>query len=67
MSDSNGNDGSDGGNNGSSCNLNYYDNKEKAVTPTVTPTAMAMAAATAMEEDGRCDFSQLQWGVHLWQ
>ncbi len=65
MSDSNGDDGSDGGNNGSGCNCNDYDDEEKAATPTVTPTAMAMAAATAMEGDGRCNFSQLQWQTHL--
>jgi hypothetical protein len=61
MSDSNGDDGGDGGNNGSGCNCNDYEDKEKAGTPTVTLTAMAMAVATATEGDGRCDFSQLQW------
>ncbi len=60
MSDSNGDDGGDGGNNGSGCNCNDYDDKEKAATPTVTLTAMAMAAATATEGKGRCNFSQLQ-------
>jgi hypothetical protein len=67
MSDSNGDDGSDGGNNGSGCNCKDYDDVEKAATPTVTPTAMAMVAATATEGDGRCNFSQLQWQTRLWQ
>ncbi len=67
MSDSNGDDGGDSGNNGSSCNCNDYDNEEKAATSTVTPTAMAMAAATAMEGNGRCNFSQLQWRTRLWR
>jgi hypothetical protein len=67
LSDSNGDDGCDGGNNGSGCNCNDYDDKEKAVTPTVTTTAMAMAAATATEGDGRCNFSQVQWRTHQWQ
>jgi hypothetical protein len=45
---SDGDDGSDGGN-GSGCNYNDYNDEEKAVTPTVvTPTAMTMAAPTAM-------------------
>ncbi len=48
MSNSNGDDGSDGGNNGSGCNCGDYDNEEKAATSTVTPTAMAMAEATMM-------------------
>jgi hypothetical protein len=61
MSDSNGNAGGDGGNNGSGYNWDNYDNKEKAATSTVTPIAMAMVAATAMEGNGRCNFSQLQW------
>ncbi len=65
MSNSNGNDGNNGGNNGSSCNCNDYDNEEKVATPTVTPTATAMVAATATEGDGRCNFSQLQWQMHL--
>ncbi len=67
MSNSNGNDGGDGGNNDSGCNCDDYDNEEKTSTPTVTPTAMAMAAATATEGNGRCNFSQLQWQMHLWQ
>ncbi len=67
MSDSDGDDGGDGGNNGSGCNCDDYDDKEKAAFPTVTPTAMAMAAATATEGNGRCNFSQLQWRMHLWQ
>jgi hypothetical protein len=67
MSNSDGDDGGDGGNNGSGCNCNNYDNEEKGATYMVTPTAMAMAAATAMEGDGRCNFSQLQWRTHLWQ
>ncbi len=67
MSDSDGDDGGDGGNNGSSCNCDNYDDKEKAATPTVKPTAMAMAVATATEDDSRCNFSQLQWQTHLWQ
>ncbi len=67
MSDSNGDDGGDGGNNGSGCNCNDYDDEEKSATATVTPTAMAMAAATATEGDGRCDFSQLQWQTRLWR
>jgi hypothetical protein len=65
MSDSDGNDSGDGGNNGSGCNCDNYDDKEKAATPTVTPTAMAMAAAMATEGNGRCNFSQLQWQMHL--
>ncbi len=60
MSDSNGDDGGDGGNNDSGCNCNDYDDIEKAATRTVTLTAMAMAAAMATEGNGRCDFSQLQ-------
>jgi hypothetical protein len=45
---SDGNDSSDGGN-GSGGNYDNYDDKEKAATPmVVTPTAMAMAAPTAM-------------------
>ncbi len=67
MSGSDGDDGSDGGNNDSGCNYNDYDDKEKAATPTVTPTAMAMAAAMATEGDSRCNFSQLLWQMHLWQ
>ncbi len=67
MSDSNGDDGSDGGKNGSGCNCNNYDGKEKAATSTVTPTAMTMVAATAMEGNGRCNFSQLQWQMRLWR
>jgi hypothetical protein len=60
MSDSSGNDGGDGEHNGSGCNWDNYDNKEKAATPMVTPPAIAMAAATAMEGNGRCNLSQLQ-------
>ncbi len=67
MSDSDGDDGGDGGNNGSGCNCDNYNNKEKAATPTVTRTAMAMAAATVTEGDSRCNFSQLQWQMHLWR
>jgi hypothetical protein len=67
MSNSNGDDGSDGGNNGSGCNCNDYDDEEKASTPTVTPTAIAMAVATATEGDSRCNFSQLQWQTRLWR
>jgi hypothetical protein len=67
MSDSNGDDGGDGGNSGSGCNCNDYDDEEKASTPTVTPTAMAMVAAMATEGNGRCNFSQLQWRMHLWR
>ncbi len=61
MSNSDGDDGGDSGNNGSGCNCNDYDNNEKVATPTVTPTAMAMAAATATVGDSRCNFSLLQW------
>jgi hypothetical protein len=57
MSDSDGNDGSDGENNGSGCNCNNYDNKEK----------WPMAAAMVTESNGRCNFSKLQWQTHLWQ
>ncbi len=67
MSDSNGDDGGNGGNNSSGCNCDDYDDKEKAATSMVTPTAMAVAAAMALERNGRCHFSQLQWGTHLWQ
>ncbi len=67
MSNSNSNDGGDGGNNGSDCNCNNYDDKEKAATPTVKLTAMAMAAALATEGNSRCNFSQLQWWMRLWQ
>jgi hypothetical protein len=67
MSDSDGNDGGDSEHNGSGCNWDDYDNKEKLATPMVTLPAIAMAAATATEGNGRCNFSQLQWQMHLWQ
>jgi hypothetical protein len=67
MSNSDGDDGGDNGNNGSGYNYNNFDDEEKAVIPLVTPTAMAVAAATAMKGNGRCNFSQLQWQTHLWQ